>query len=221
MTRRQRIIKRAFDVAVAVPGLILLSPLLAVLMLAVRATSPGPALYRQLRVGRQGQPFRVVKLRTMRHSPDDLGSTVTTASDERVTPLGRRLRRYHLDEIPQLWNVIRGEMSIVGPRPDVPGYADELQGRDRRILGIRPGITGPATLYFRDEESLLADVPDPVTHNALVVFPIKTRLNLEYLDHWSLRHDLGYIVITVAPGLDRWIGLLPDADPAVAESRPD
>jgi lipopolysaccharide/colanic/teichoic acid biosynthesis glycosyltransferase len=127
-----------------------------------------------------------------------------------VTQPGTFLRRHKLDELPQLWNVLKGDMSFVGPRPDVPGYADLLTGEERRILDVRPGITGPATLYFRGEEELLAAADDPVAENDLVLYPKKTQLNLEYLDTWSLRHDLGYILVTVVPSLDRWLRLVPE-----------
>ena len=132
--------------------------------------------------------------------------TVTTAADARVTPLGRFLRRWKLDELPQLWNVLAGRMSFVGPRPDVPGYADRLQGDDRRILELRPGITGPATLLFRDEERLLALAKNPQAFNDAVVYPEKVRLNREYLETGNFWRDLGYVFATVWPGLTRRLG---------------
>jgi len=143
----------------------------------------------------------------------DAGGSVTTAADSRVTPIGRFLRRWKLDELPQLWNVLTGSMSFVGPRPDVPGYADRLQGEDRRILELRPGITGPATLLFRDEERLLALAKNPQAFNDAVVFPEKVRINRKYMETASFWRDIGYILATVAPGLvkragwDRRLGL--------------
>ena len=134
--------------------------------------------------------------------------TVTTAGDSRITPIGRFLRKYKLDEIPQLWNVFIGNMSFVGPRPDVTGYADRLQGDDCKILELYPGITGPATLKFRNEESLLAQVPDPQRYNDEIIFPEKVRLNLEYMDHWSFWKDIGYIIMTIMPGSARKVGLV-------------
>ena len=133
--------------------------------------------------------------------------SVTTAGDSRITPIGILLRKYKLDEIPQLWNVLIGNMSFVGPRPDVPGYADRLQGDDRRILALYPGITGPATLKFRDEENLLAVISDPQRYNDEVIFPEKVRLNIEYVDHWSFWKDMGYIIMTIMPGFTRTVGL--------------
>ena len=197
--------KRLFDFAAALAGLVVLSPLMLVLAVLVRATSPGPALFIQERVGRHGKVFRCAKFRTMCTGAQAQG-TVTTAADARVTPLGRWLRRWKLDELPQLWNVLAGRMSFVGPRPDVPGYADRLQGDDRRILELRPGITGPATLLFRDEERLLALAKNPQAFNDAVVYPEKVRLNREYLETGNFGRDLGYVLATVWPGLTRRMG---------------
>ena len=197
--------KRLFDFAAALAGLVVLSPLMLVLAVLVRATSPGPALFIQERVGRQGRIFRCAKFRTMGAGAQAQG-TVTTAADARVTPLGRWLRRWKLDELPQLWNVLAGRMSFVGPRPDVPGYADRLRGDDRRILELRPGITGPATLLFRDEERLLALAKNPQAFNDAVVYPEKVRLNREYLETGNFWRDLGYVFATVWPGLTRRLG---------------
>ena len=197
--------KRLFDFIAALAGGIVLSPLMLVLAVLVRATSPGPALFIQERVGRHGRVFRCAKFRTMGTGAQAQG-TVTTAADARVTPLGRWLRRWKLDELPQLWNVLAGRMSFVGPRPDVPGYADRLQGDDRRILELRPGITGLATLLFRDEERLLALAKNPQAFNDAVVYPEKVRLNREYLETGSFWRDLGYVFATVWPGLTRRLG---------------
>ena len=154
----------------------------------------------------------MLKIRTMRYSPGDEGSHITTARDDRITAYGKFLRKHKLDELPQVWNVLRGDMSFVGPRPDVPGYADQLRGDERRVLDIRPGITGPASLYFRDEEELLAEVDEPAEHNDRILYPIKTRLNLEYLDSWSFSRDLGYLLITFVPSSNRWLRLLPERE---------
>jgi lipopolysaccharide/colanic/teichoic acid biosynthesis glycosyltransferase len=129
--------------------------------------------------------------------------TITTSTDSRITPIGRWLRRYKLDEFPQLWNVLIGKMSFVGPRPDVPGYADRLEGAARTILELRPGITGPASLYFRNEEDLLATSKDPREYNDTVIWPRKVELNLAYAENWSFWKDIGYILITVIPALNR------------------
>ncbi len=150
----------------------------------------------QERVGRHGRVFRVVKIRTMRPSRVHT-TTVTTGHDPRITPLGRFFRRTKIDELPQLINVLLGQMSFVGPRPDVPGFADALEGEDRLVVSVRPGITGPATLKYRDEESMLAAVEDPEAYNHEVIFPDKVRINREYVQNWSFRKDLGYIWRTV------------------------
>ena len=181
MTRRQRILKRSFDLCMATLGLL-------------RIDTGSSGFFRQERIGRGGHPFCVIKLRTMR----DLGGTcVTTVRDPRITRVGARLRRMKLDELPQLWNVLIGEMSFVGPRPDVPGFLDQLQGADRALLQLRPGITGPATLQFRQEEEMLAEVSDPEEYNRAVIWPEKVRLNRAYLADWSLARDLSYIARTL------------------------
>ncbi|HOO19987.1 MAG TPA: sugar transferase, partial [Kiritimatiellia bacterium] len=193
------------DFVASFSGLVLLSPVMLAVAAAVRLSSPGPVLYVQDRVGRQGRLFRCAKFRTMRVGAD-AGGSVTTATDSRITPVGRFLRRWKLDELPQLWNVLTGRMSFVGPRPDVPGYADRLHGEDRRILDLRPGITGPATLLFREEERLLALAKDPKAFNDQVIFPEKVRINREYLETASFWRDIGYILATVAPGLVKRTG---------------
>jgi len=193
--------KRAFDLIVALIGFLVVLPLIAIMALLVRLTSPGPALYVQTRIGRFGKPFSCIKFRTMRVHADS--NTVTVDGDKRITGMGRFLRKTKLDELPQLWNVITGRMSFVGPRPDVPGYADRLQGTDRRVLDLRPGITGPATLLFRHEEELLAASKDPIRFNDEVIFAEKVMINLEYADCLSFWGDIGYILATVCPPLTR------------------
>ncbi len=194
--------KRIFDVLAAGAGLVLLSPVLLAVAVGVRIGSPGPVLFIQDRVGRHGRVFRCVKFRTMRVGSQAQG-TITTAADTRVTSIGRVLRRFKLDELPQLWNVLAGTMSFVGPRPDVPGYADQLQGDDRRVLELWPGITGPATLLFREEERLLALARDPKAFNDGIIYPEKLRINREYLDSGSFWRDVGYVLATVVPALTR------------------
>ncbi len=190
--------KRLFDFGAALVGLLILAVPMGIVALAAWLTSGRPVLFVQDRVGIGGRIFRVRKFRTMhiRRTPD---SPVTVYADERLTPTGRVLRRYKLDELPQLWNVLVGEMSFVGPRPDVPGYADKLVGEDRRLLSLRPGITGPATLIYRNEEEMLARVDDPVKYNDEVIYPDKVRLNLGYLKECSFTRDLHYIWRTILP----------------------
>lgn len=200
--------KRLFDVVVSGIGLILLAPVLALVALAVRRRSPGPVLFAQMRIGRHGKPFRCLKFRTMVVGADRHGS-VTTGDDSRITPVGRFLRRFRLDELPQLWNVCKGDMSFVGPRPDVPGYADSLTGEERLILEVRPGITGPATLVFRREGDLLDRSFIPQRYNDTVIYPLKTRINIDYVRKWSFWRDIGYILVTLCPRLDRCFHIRP------------
>ncbi len=203
-------LKRAFDIMVSGMGLVILSPLFAAIALAVKLSSRGPVFFVQKRVGRHGKIIDVVKFRTMVVGLEGQGS-VTTSADSRITPVGRLLRRFKLDELPQLWNVFVGKMSFVGPRPDVLGYADMLQGEDRIILELRPGITGPASLFFRYEEELLSRVNDPKKFNDEVIWPIKVRINRDYCKNRSFMKDLGYLLITVVPVVNRWLKLLPES----------
>lgn len=198
--------KRAFDASVAVAGLVATSPLLGAIALVSAATQGRPVFFRQSRIGRYGRPFTLWKFRTMRVRPH-ADSTVTTRNDARVTPLGAWLRRTKLDELPQLWCVARGDMSFVGPRPDVAGYWDEVPEEDRELLDLRPGITGPGSLLFRDEEVLLAEADDPQAFNDQVLFPEKVRLTRRYADRVTLGDDLRWIVFTLLPGrvAERWL----------------
>jgi lipopolysaccharide/colanic/teichoic acid biosynthesis glycosyltransferase len=188
--------KRIFDLTIAILGLIILAVPMALIAILLTITSGSPILFTQERVGKGGQIFYVKKFRTMSvRSVED--SSITVAGDSRVTAIGSYLRRWKLDELPQLWNVLVGEMSLVGPRPDVPGYADKLQGDDRKLLLLRPGITGPATLAYRNEEEILAKVSDPVQYNNEIIYPDKVRINLEYMEKCSLMQDLKYILETM------------------------
>lgn len=202
MSPRQELVKRSFDVVVGGAVLVLTSPLIAVGWLVATVSTRQNGLFRQVRVGRHGELFEVLKLRSMRTVPG-LDSTVTTSHDIRVTRAGAWLRRLKLDELPQLVNVLRGEMSLVGPRPDVPGFADVLTGRDRVVLALRPGITGPGALAYRHEEALLAGVPDPERYNREVIWPDKVRLNREYAESWTLVSDVRCLVDTVRTVLGR------------------
>lgn len=188
--------KYIFDRLVSFVGLLFLWPVLVSVALLIHARMPGgPVFFTQMRVGRHGKLFTIYKFRTM--SVAHSGSSVSVAGESRITPLGAKLRKYKLDELPELWNVLIGDMSFVGPRPDVPGYADKLTGNSRRILELRPGITGPASLKYRDEEELLATVENPQEYNDTVIYPDKIRLNLYYLDHYSFVKDIQMIICTV------------------------
>ena len=189
-------LKNSFDKTFALIGLLVLWPLLLLIALLIRVKMPdGAAIFRQQRVGQHGKLFTMVKFRTM--TTTHHGSSISVAGESRITPLGAFLRKYKLDELPELWNILKGDMSFVGPRPDVPGYADKLIGKDRDILQLKPGITGPATLKYRNEEELLAQQPNPQQYNDEVIFPDKVRINLEYLQHRSFWGDIRIIIQTI------------------------
>ncbi len=190
-----KILKYIFDRTVAFFGLLFLWPVLLVVAILIKCQMPGPVFFVQQRVGKDGKLFPCHKFRSM--SVNHNGSSVSVAGESRITPLGAKLRRYKLDELPELWDVLIGNMSFVGPRPDVPGYADKLQGEDRIILSLRPGITGPATLKYRNEEELLATVEDPIKYNDEVIYPDKVRINRYYAEHYSFVDDIRMIFCTV------------------------
>lgn len=189
-------LKYIFDRVMALVGLCLLWPVLFVVWVLIHIKMPGgPAVFKQKRVGKNGRLFTMYKFRSMTVSHG--GSSVSVAGESRITPLGAKLRKYKLDELPELWNVLIGDMSFVGPRPDVPGYADMLEGNDRLILNLRPGITGPASLKYRNEEEILAQVDDPQRYNDEVIYPDKVRINLDYYYHHSLLGDIKLIIQTI------------------------
>jgi lipopolysaccharide/colanic/teichoic acid biosynthesis glycosyltransferase len=192
-------IKRWFDCLLSLVGVFLVAVPMIAIAVCIRIVDGSPVLFRQERIGRHGRLFTIFKYRTMTQSRV-AGSTITVAGDARVTTLGKWLRRFKLDELPQLFNVLKGEMSFVGPRPDVSGYMDRLNGEAVRLLELRPGITGPASLAFRNEDVLLAQAADPVEFNDRVLFPEKVRLNLEYMKRISFVSDVGYILKTVLLG---------------------
>ena len=188
--------KFLFDRVSSLFGLLFLSPVLLFVALLIRIKMPGgPIIFKQKRVGQYGRLFTMYKFRAMTVSHS--GSSVSVKGESRITPLGVKLRKYKLDELPELWNVLIGDMSFVGPRPDVPGYADKLEGDDRRMLLLKPGITGPASLKYRNEEELLAEQENPQKYNDEVLFPDKVRINIDYMDHWSFGKDVKIIVYTV------------------------
>ena len=220
------ILKWIFDRLVSLIGLLFLWPVLLIVAILVKVKMPGgPAFFVQKRVGKDGRLFNCHKFRTMtvKHN----GSTVSVAGDSRITPLGAKLRHWKLDELPGLWDVLIGDMSFVGPRPDVPGYADKLVGDDRDVLKLRPGITGPATLKYRLEDEMLADVrrlmsvgkclPQEqidkmsdqelaVWYNDHVIYPDKVRLNCYYYRHYSFIKDIQMILCTVLGKKMKYVG---------------
>lgn len=190
------IIKFIFDRIMSFIGLIILWPILLIVAILIRINMPnGPVIFKQKRIGRNGVLFTMYKFRSM--SVGHGGSSVSVAGESRITPLGAKLRHYKLDELPELWNVLIGDMSFVGPRPDVPGYADQLKGEDRLVLRLRPGITGPASLKYRNEEDLLAKQANPQQYNDEVIFPDKVKINLYYLNHYSFIDDIKIILSTI------------------------
>lgn len=202
-------------------GLLLLWPLLLVVAVLIKVKMPGPVLFVQKRVGKGGKVFNCHKFRSMKLAHN--GSTVSVAGESRITPLGSKLRRYKIDELPGLWDVLIGKMSFVGPRPDVPGYADQLSGSDRDVLKLRPGITGPASLKYRDEEDMIAEFIEKVKkkdsyildqfrnidfakmtdeqiaiwYNDNIIYPDKVRINCYYYRNYSFVKDLQMIFATV------------------------
>jgi lipopolysaccharide/colanic/teichoic acid biosynthesis glycosyltransferase len=202
LTVRQRAAKRTFDVAVAGVALALLWPLIVIAAAVARVETGETGVFRQTRVGRHGRRFELWKIRTMRTDAART-SSVTIDGDPRITRCGHVLRRSKIDELPQLLNVLRGEMSIVGPRPDVPGFHDQLEGDDRIVLSVRPGITGLAALRFADEERLLAAQSHPERFNRDVLFPAKVALDCAYVAGYSLCADMRIIAATVARFLRR------------------
>lgn len=189
-------LKRFFDILASFIGLLVLWPVLLIVALLIKLKmGAGPVFFTQNRVGQHGKLFTLVKFRTMQANHG--GSSVSVKGESRITPLGATLRKYKLDELPELWNVLKGEMSFVGPRPDVPGYADKLTGEQRKILELRPGITGPASMKYANEEEILAQQTYPVKYNDEVIYPDKVRINLEYLKHQNFWLDLKIIVYTV------------------------
>lgn len=188
--------KFLFDRIMAFIGLLFLWPVLFIVAILIKIKMPGgPAFFTQKRVGRNGKLFTMYKFRSMAVSHS--GSSISVAGESRITPLGAVLRKYKLDELPELWNVLIGDMSFVGPRPDVPGYADNLEGEDRLILKLRPGITGPASLKYANEEDILAQVEDPVKYNDEVIFPDKVKINLDYYYNHTFIGDIKLIFQTV------------------------
>lgn len=212
-------LKWLFDRTVAFLGLLFLWPVLLIVAVLVKIKMPGgPVLFVQKRVGKEGKLFNCHKFRTMtvKHN----GSTVSVAGDSRITPLGAKLRHYKLDELPGLWDVMIGKMSFVGPRPDVPGYADKLIGDDRDVLKLRPGITGPATLKYRLEDEMISEYVNrkqnegdsrplqeiAVEYNDKVIYPDKVRLNCYYYRHYSFVKDIQMIFCTVLGKKMRYAG---------------
>lgn len=196
MTGSQAMAKRTFDVALSLVGLMLTGWLTLIAAVVATIDTRQAGIFVQERIGRHGKPFPLFKVRTMRDVPGH-DTNVTTAADPRITTIGRVLRRSKIDELPQLVNVLVGHMSFVGPRPDVAGFADKLEGEDRIILTVRPGITGPASLKYRDEEVLLRDSADPEAYNRDVIYPDKVAINRAYIESYRFGDDVRYLLQTI------------------------
>ncbi len=191
-----RVYKRLFDIVLALVGILFTLPIMVVAFIIASFETKSFGLFIQKRVGKDGKLFNVFKIKTMR-ALKGVDTTVTTANDMRITKSGKFFRDTKIDELPQLFNVLFGTMSFVGPRPDVEGYADRLEGEDRVILTIRPGITGPASLKYRNEEEILAKQENPKEYNDNVIWVDKVKINRAYIENWSFKKDMEYIFKTV------------------------
>lgn len=190
--------KRLFDLGLSSIFLLLFSWLILVLWVIASFSTHSNGFYSQLRIGRHGRPFRLIKIKTMIDSENSKTSSITALELNRITKVGAWIRKFKLDELPQLLNIFLGEMSFVGPRPDVPGYADKLNGHDRLILELRPGITGPASIKYRKEEEMLAACECPEKYNDEIIWPDKVKINLDYYSNHSLSGDIKLILSTIA-----------------------
>lgn len=196
LTNKQKYLKRLLDISLSFFGLILSFLFLVVLLILSSLDTKSFGILAQKRIGQYGKAFKLLKFKTMRDTSQPQ-NYITTINDPRITKFGRFLRKTKLDELPQLWNVFVGDMSFVGPRPDVPSYADELKGKDRIILEVKPGITGPASLIFKNEEELLAQKDKPKEYNDEVIWPEKVKINKSYIINYSLKNDIQIIIKTI------------------------
>ena len=189
--------KRLFDLLFAIPGFLLLSPFFYLAALAIKVDSPGPVFFRQVRVGQKGQYFRLIKFRTMSVNAEKIGPQITVGRDPRITGLGRLLRKAKVDELPQLFNVLTGDMSLVGPRPEVPRYVSLYSQNQKRVLELMPGITDPASIKYRDESEILAESPDPEMTYIGVIMPEKIKINLAYGLEATVSSDFKVVLKTL------------------------
>lgn len=207
LRRDQAVAKRIFDILFAVCALAVVGWVIAIAYVIARLDTRASGFFVQQRIGRNGRPFGMLKIRTMRGG-EALEDHVTMRGDPRITSVGRWFRRTKIDELPQLINVLLGDMSIVGPRPDIAGFADVLKGEDRAVLSVRPGLTSAATLKYQDEEILLAQSADPVAYNREVIFPDKVRMNRSYVENYSFATDLRLVAITAEAVVRRTLSMI-------------
>ena len=196
LNQTDKVKKRVFDILLSVTGIVLVWWLVLLAWIVASFETKSNGLFMQKRVGKDAKLFNVLKIKTM-NRVDGVNTTVTSSNDVRITKSGTFFRKTKIDELPQLFNVLFGTMSFVGPRPDVPGFADVLEGDDRIILCIAPGITGPASLKYKDEEEILSKQEDAERYNREVIWTDKVEVNKEYIENWSLQKDIKYIIKTV------------------------
>ncbi|HHU66210.1 sugar transferase [Streptococcus sp.] len=192
-----RAVKRIFDFIASLIGVIIISPILIVVAICIKLDSKGNILFLQKRVGKNGEPFYIYKFRTMVTDAEKLGAQITVGKDSRITKVGAVLRKYKIDELPQLFNVLKGDMSLVGPRPEVPKYVELYTEEERKVLEVRPGITDLASLRYRDENDILAKVENPEEYYINVIMKDKLKLNLEYIEKSNIIFDIYLVIKTI------------------------
>lgn len=197
MNKFNRIVKRIFDITASGLGIIVLSPILLIIALMIKKESDGPVFFKQIRVGEKGKNFEILKYRTMVVDAEKMGRQITVGNDSRITKIGGFLRKYKLDELPQLINVFKGDMSLVGPRPEVPRYVEMYNEEQRKVLDVKPGITDLASIRYRDENELLGTAEDPDSMYINTIMPDKLALNLEYINRSNVFFDIYIILKTI------------------------
>jgi len=195
ISKRGLFLKRFFDIALSLIGIIVFCPVILLAWIVASIDTKSNGFFCQKRIGKNGIPFTLYKIKTMNQSLNSVNH-VTIANDPRISNIGAILRKFKIDELPQLFNVLVGQMSFVGPRPDVDGYANKLKGSERLILSVRPGITGPASIKYKSEELILQEKYDPKKYNDEVIWPDKVKINISYIKNWSFYKDLIYIIKT-------------------------
>ncbi|ASW43547.1 sugar transferase [Clostridium isatidis] len=197
MSKIDRVIKRIFDFVVSLIGIIIISPILIIVAICIKADSKGNILFLQKRIGKDGKPFNIYKFRTMVSNAEKLGAQITVGKDSRITRVGAFLRKYKIDELPQLFNVLKGDMSLVGPRPEVPKYVELYTEEEKKVLEVRPGITDLASIRYSDENDILGKVENPEEYYINVIMKDKLKLNLEYIEKSNIFFDIYLIIKTI------------------------